>query len=52
MAKPSTDTKEHTFETAILRLEQIVQAMDEEELPLDQLIVRFEEGTQLLQVAT
>lgn len=50
MAKPSTDSKEHTFETAIQRLEQIVQAMDAEELPLEELIVRYEEGTKLVQV--
>ena len=34
-AQPSTAANEPTFETAIQRLDQIVQAMDAEELPLE-----------------
>jgi exodeoxyribonuclease VII small subunit len=35
------------FEEALKRLENIVEAMESEELPLDALLARFEEGTQL-----
>jgi exodeoxyribonuclease VII small subunit len=49
-AQPSDTSNEHTFETAMQRLEQIVQTMDSDELPLEDLIVRYEEGIQLVQV--
>ena len=49
-AQSSTTSNEHTFETAMQRLEQIVQTMDSDELPLEDLIVRYEEGIQLVQV--
>ena len=49
-AQPSDTTNDHTFETAMQRLEQIVQTMDSDELPLEDLIVRYEEGIQLVQV--
>ncbi|MGE9271394.1 MAG: exodeoxyribonuclease VII small subunit [Verrucomicrobiales bacterium] len=41
-------TKELSFEAAISELEEIVAAMEEEELPLEELVARFEQGTQLL----
>ena len=50
MPKPSTESAEHTFETAMQRLESIVQAMDTDDLPLEDLIVRYEEGIKLVQV--
>ncbi|MEM1083592.1 MAG: exodeoxyribonuclease VII small subunit [Verrucomicrobiota bacterium] len=36
------------FEKAIAELEEIVAAMEEEELPLEDLVARFEKGTKLL----
>lgn len=36
------------FEKAIAELEQIVGAMEEEQLPLEELVAKFEQGTQLL----
>ena len=52
MAKAQTtaESNEHTFETAMQRLDQIVQAMDADDLPLEDLIVHYEEGIQLMQV--
>jgi len=35
------------FEEALKRLEAIVEAMESEELPLESLLARFEEGSQL-----
>jgi len=37
------------FEEALKRLETVVEAMEEEELPLETLLDRFEEGTKLAQ---
>ncbi len=41
---------EHTFETALGRLEQIVEEMEADRLPLDDLLHRYEEGTRLVKV--
>jgi exodeoxyribonuclease VII small subunit len=49
-AQPSAEPNEHTFETALQRIEQIVQTMDADELPLEDLIVRYEEGIKLVQI--
>ena len=50
-AKPiSAKTSEQTFETAIERLESIVQEMESDKLPLEDLLVRYEEGTKLVKV--
>ena len=38
------------FEEALKKLESIVEAMESSELPLEQLLARFEEGTRLAQV--
>ena len=38
------------FEEALKKLEAIVEAMESDELPLDQLLARFEEGSKLAQV--
>jgi exodeoxyribonuclease VII small subunit len=49
MAKPSTTKEsEPTFEDAITRLEEIVEGMENSELPLEQLIARYEEGVKLV----
>ncbi len=39
---------EPTFEDALGKLESIVEAMEAGELPLEQLLGRFEEGTRLV----
>src|SRR4051794_21270403 len=50
MAKTQpSEPPEHSFETALQRLEQIVQAMEGDQLPLEDLIVRYEEGIRLVQ---
>jgi exodeoxyribonuclease VII small subunit len=41
---------EMPFEAALKRLEAIVEAMESEDLPLESLLARFEEGTRLTQV--
>ena len=38
------------FEEALKRLESIVEAMESADLPLESLLARFEEGTQLAKV--
>jgi exodeoxyribonuclease VII small subunit len=38
------------FEEALKKLESIVEAMESDELPLEQLLARFEEGSKLAQV--
>lgn len=52
MAKtsPPVETPEENFESAMQRLEAIVAAMESDELPLEDLIVRYEEGIRLVQV--
>jgi exodeoxyribonuclease VII small subunit len=48
-AAESAPTAENaaSFEEALKKLESIVEAMESDELPLDQLIQRFEEGATL-----
>ena len=41
---------EANFEQAMKRLEEIVEQMESGELPLEDLIVRYEEGMKLVQV--
>jgi len=52
MATKTTAAKtgEQTFETAIERLESIVQEMESDKLPLEDLLLRYEEGTKLVKV--
>jgi exodeoxyribonuclease VII small subunit len=38
------------FEEALKRLENIVEAMESEDLPLETLLAQFEEGTKLVKV--
>jgi len=48
-AKPTAaKDAEHTFETAIERLEEIVEAMESDKMPLEELLTRYEEGTKLV----
>lgn len=39
--------EEVPFEEALKRLGSVVEAMERDDLPLDELLTRFEEGTQL-----
>lgn len=41
---------EQTFESAIERLESIVEAMESDKLPLEELLVRYEEGIRLVKI--
>jgi len=50
MAKSTETPQEHTFETAIGALEKLVEEMESEDLPLEQLIVNYEEGTKLVKI--
>ena len=44
------DDPDITFEDAAEKLEAIVEAMESEELPLEKLLVQYEEGTKLVKV--
>ena len=44
------DDADITFEDAAEKLETIVEAMEFEELPLEKLLVQYEEGTKLVKV--
>lgn len=46
------EQKEPNFETSLERLEQIVQQMESEKLPLEKLLKSYEEGIQLVKTCT
>src|SRR3954462_3976013 len=49
--KPNpSKASEHTFESALERLEKIVDEMEGDRMPLEQLLERYGEGTDLLKV--
>ena len=48
MPKSSETTGEQTFESAIGRLERLVEEMEAEDLPLERLLVNYEEGIKLV----
>lgn len=48
--QPVVPETERSFETAIERLEAIVEEMESDKLPLEQLLTRYEEGTKLVKV--
>lgn len=50
MSKPAKPAAEPGFEEALTRLEAIVEAMETEELALETLLGRFEEGTKLVKL--
>ena len=51
MAKTAANPdSEQTFESALARLEDIVQQMDSPTLPLNELIADYEEGVRLVKV--
>lgn len=43
-----TKEAKHSFESALGRLETIVESMEDGEVPLAELLAKFEEGTRLL----
>jgi exodeoxyribonuclease VII small subunit len=47
-AKPSAAEPQLSFESAVERLEQIVELMESDKMPLEDLLVRYEEGTKLV----
>ncbi|MEQ1861714.1 MAG: exodeoxyribonuclease VII small subunit [Chthoniobacteraceae bacterium] len=47
-AKSIKPESEITFESAVERLEALVEAMESDKLPLSDLLVRYEEGTRLV----
>ncbi len=49
-AGPEIRGESMPFEEALKKLEGIVEAMENGDLPLEQLLARFEEGTRLVQV--
>src|SRR6185437_7228886 len=49
-AKAGEAVQNLPFEEALKRLEAIVEAMESQDLPLESLLARFEEGTQLAKV--
>lgn len=46
----ASEPPKQTFETAIERLERIVEEMEGDNLPLEQLLDRYEEGSRLVKV--
>ena len=48
LKKPETKKPEPSFENAIERLESIVEQMESDKLPLEDLLVRYEEGIKLV----
>ena len=47
---PTNSAGNHAFEDALKRLEAIVEAMESEELPLETLLSKYEEGTQMAKI--
>lgn len=45
-------SNEMTYEQALARLDEIVGALEKNELPLDDALARFEEGTKLIAFCT
>lgn len=45
---PASKHSEETFENAMARLEHIVEQMESEKLPLEELLSRYEEGVKLI----
>jgi exodeoxyribonuclease VII small subunit len=52
MPKNETTTPEVSFEEAMERLEKIVEEMESSKLPLEELLVRYEEGIRLVGVCS
>ena len=52
MPKSESLTAEISFEAAMERLEKIVEEMESSKLPLEELLVRYEEGIRLVGVCS
>ena len=50
--KQETKNSEPTFESAVTRLESIVEQMESDKLPLEDLLVRYEEGVKLVKLCS
>ena len=50
MPKPTEPASEQTFESALARLEVLVSDMEGDRMPLEELIVAYEEGTKLVKI--
>jgi exodeoxyribonuclease VII small subunit len=50
MPKSTEPAPEHTFESALARLEALVSEMEGDRMPLEELIVAYEEGTKLVKI--
>jgi exodeoxyribonuclease VII small subunit len=50
MPKQAPDETQPTFETAMERLEAIVDEMEDGKVPLETLLVRYEEGMKLVKI--
>lgn len=50
MPKSSDAPQEQTFESAIGRLERLVEEMEGADLPLEKLLVNYEEGIKLVKI--
>ena len=50
--KIETKKSEQAFEPAIERLEAIVEEMESDKLPLEELLARYEEGVQLVKICS
>ena len=49
-AAQTGDSKDLAFEEALKKLEGIVESMESDELPLETLLARFQEGTRLAKI--
>ena len=47
---PAADMHDLAFEEALKRLESIVESMEAQDLPLETLLARYEEGSKLSQI--
>jgi len=47
-SKAAKKVEDVTFEAAVEKLESIVEEMESDELPLEKLLVRYEEGAKLV----
>ena len=50
--KKSSDDQAVTFETAVLELETIVQALEKGDLPLEEAVALFEQGVRLSRICS
>ena len=47
---PAAKSNEETFENTMTRLERIVEQMESDQLPLEELLAQYEEGVKLVKV--